>query len=124
MTNTCNNFSVEGRPRCLEHMRALLAAYPNAHSKIACDALIPIGFYFLSWWIDCKCIHKTTYSCIPVVIDEETSYCTCEPTEDTYVKCGECINSGEDSCGTYVTCRESCAPVDPGDECPGDCMAQ
>ena len=68
-----------------------------------------------------NCIRQRTYSCIPLVIDEDTTYCTCELTDDTYVRCGECVNSGEDSCGTYVTCRESCNPSNLEDLCPGEC---
>lgn len=101
-------------------MNRILDNLANAHTKIACEALWQ-GCYFSGLWIDCVCIHKRTYACIPVVIDEETSYCTCELTEDTYVKCGECVEEGVNGCGVYITCTDSCTPVNPGDECPGDC---
>ena len=67
-------------------------------------------------WEPCVCQLKTTYSCIPTVIDGD-SFCTCEKILQGYVRCGECTPVAfSDPCGDpggyYVTCTDFCPTFD------------
>lgn len=53
----------------------------------------------------CSCVLKQVYSCSGSL--EAT--CECELISADWVKCGECTNTGADSCGYYEVCIGECS---------------